>query len=295
MRIHDLHVVVRIAELGSIKLSASDVGLTQPAVSRILQRLEADSGISIFDRSTKPLRLTRDGTKWIEMAREVILAARAMSETFDAEKPPTGELRLGLANAIAPQILSSQIGAQLEDFPLVKLKFRSGWSKSLAEQLENGGLDAALLLLAGTDIPPDSANPTLLASSTVSALSARRKLPKSLSLAEANETGWALNPKGCGYRKQLEEELARLSLKPNVVAEINSLETQLSIAARGDAITLAPVQFLGSLSGQHETHELPITGLSLTTSLYLATSRASARFHVPAEFFSALALAALKR
>ncbi len=63
---------VEVARFGSINKASESLGMAQPNISRAIKDLEADLGISIFDRSAKGMNLTPEGKDFIATAQEII-------------------------------------------------------------------------------------------------------------------------------------------------------------------------------------------------------------------------------
>ena len=69
-----LHVkyAVEVARLGSLNKAAETLMIAQPNISRSIKELEADLGITIFQRSAKGMVLTPDGEEFLDYARDVL-------------------------------------------------------------------------------------------------------------------------------------------------------------------------------------------------------------------------------
>jgi DNA-binding transcriptional LysR family regulator len=72
MNILHLKYAVEIADAGSISQASKNLLVAQPNISRSVKELEADLGITIFDRSTKGMVLTTDGEEFIGYARKIL-------------------------------------------------------------------------------------------------------------------------------------------------------------------------------------------------------------------------------
>ncbi|MDS2173099.1 LysR family transcriptional regulator [Nesterenkonia sp. CL21] len=86
-----LRYFVAVAEEGGVSAAADALHITQPALSRQIRGLEADLGLTLFDRGEGRLRLTPEGREFLETARTV-LQAHAHARDF-ADRLASGELR----------------------------------------------------------------------------------------------------------------------------------------------------------------------------------------------------------
>lgn len=240
----DLLIFEAVVSNGSIQGAADAIGLTQSAVSRVVQRLETDLGRLLLDRTQRPIRLTRDGERAIHHARSVLAALDHMEDAFRDTTLPYGPFRIGIPHALIGVLLDTNSMLGLNDFPEVHPKITAGWSDELLAKLAKHDLDA-VITLTQSDTLSDDADPLSIKPLQVVAASEHESAASDLNTA--NAIGWALNPEGCGYRRSLIKALERHGQTPNIVLETNSLELQLQFAKSGRALTLAPA-FLGNLS-----------------------------------------------
>jgi len=85
----DLEIFVRVADAGSISAAARALELTPAAASIALKRLETRLGIRLFARSTRSIRLTEEGRRYLESVR-LALAALAEGERRPERRVATG-------------------------------------------------------------------------------------------------------------------------------------------------------------------------------------------------------------
>lgn len=237
LKTRDLAVFDAVVSTGSVQGAARAMGLTQSAVSRVIQRLEDALGCTLLDRAQRPIGLTRDGERAVAHARAVLSAVETMETAFRDSPIPAGRFRLGLPHALTSLLLDPGDLLGLQDFPQLRPVLLSGWSDELLAKLDARALDAAITLSR-----PDQrrAGARALASAPVKLVGAGALEAQAERLETANAVGWALNPTGCGYRKALADALGALGETPNIVLETNALELQLRFAREGRAFTLAP-------------------------------------------------------
>lgn len=112
-RIELMQTFVRIVEAGSLSAAASQLGATQPTVSRRLQALERSLGVRLLQRSTRRMKLTEDGERCFERAKE-LLAGWA---TFEADLRGVGAAAEGNLRVVAPHAFGQQqLVAPLADY-----------------------------------------------------------------------------------------------------------------------------------------------------------------------------------
>ena len=245
LKSRDLAIFDAVVRQGSIQAAADTMGLTQSAVSRVVQKLEASLGHSLLDRTMRPIQVTRDGERAIVHARKVLAALDEMAAAFSDDQVPAITFRLGIPHALIRVLLDAEHMLGLDEFPQLRVAVFSGWSDELLARLSARELDAAITITQTHRLPEGTAP---LIQSAVRVVAAQEHEASAKDLQSANAVGWALNPVGCGYRKALFSALEKVGETPNVVLETNSLDLQLQFTRAGRALTLAP-EFLQGISG----------------------------------------------
>ncbi|MDM0039883.1 LysR family transcriptional regulator [Variovorax sp. J22G21] len=103
-RIELMQTFVRIVEAGSLSAAAAQLGATQPTVSRRLQALERSLGVRLLQRSTRHMKLTEDGERCFERAKELL----AGWEAFEADLRGVGAAAEGTLRVVAPHAFGQQ-------------------------------------------------------------------------------------------------------------------------------------------------------------------------------------------
>jgi DNA-binding transcriptional LysR family regulator len=102
INLHRLAIFVSVAETGSMSAAADKFGLSQPAISQAIVKLEEASGIDLFDRSIRPAVLTLRGAAFFKLAFAVLDSIRRLQSSLrldTAAQLPI--LRVGMLNSFA--------------------------------------------------------------------------------------------------------------------------------------------------------------------------------------------------
>src|ERR1700732_4866784 len=97
----DLRALVEFALAGSIAGAADRLYRTPSAITRQLQRLEAELGAELLDRSVKPPRLNSLGSRVLEQARDLLQRTETLKSITSSDAEPHGLLRIGLSHPFA--------------------------------------------------------------------------------------------------------------------------------------------------------------------------------------------------
>lgn len=146
----DLKAVIffaHIARTRSFSRSAAELGVAQPWLSARIRRLEARLGCSLFERTTRSVKLTAEGERLLGAAEMLSLTAASVEATArDLIDNAGGKLRIGsppFASRIMRRIELIELFAA-KTSALVEMDI--GWSGRLMDRLKRGDLDAAFVI-----------------------------------------------------------------------------------------------------------------------------------------------------
>ncbi|WP_255637272.1 LysR family transcriptional regulator [Hyalangium versicolor] len=119
-----MQTFIRIVDAGSLSSAAAQLGTTQPTVSRRLQALERSLGLRLLQRSTHAMKLTEDGARCYERAKELL----ANWEMFEADlrgasDEPEGTLRVVVPHAFGQQLLVEPLTEYLNRYARVSVEW----------------------------------------------------------------------------------------------------------------------------------------------------------------------------
>lgn len=272
MDINDARTFIAIAEAGSISRAARELHLTQPAVTRRLQRFEHAVGASLVDRRSRPFTLTDFGQAALERCRRLVTTRDELRALAQAGSLPTRECRLGVAHALTELALTEPVDELRGSYPAVVLRLYTGWSRDLCERVRSGELDAAVVLLPQSDSPPPGTQGAKLADEELLVIGPKRGRSGAISVEEAAETGWILNPEGCAARAWLQKSLARAGLPLRVAVETYNYELQMSLVARARGLGLVPRRLRERSGVRAELATLKVRGLQFPMNTWLVTA-----------------------
>lgn len=123
MQLEDLLVVLKVAELGSITAAAASLDRQTAAASAALKRVEAALGMDLFIRTTRQLRLSHAGERYIPQCRQAVdMLTRARQNMQDDRDVVEGELRISVSSDLGRNLVTPWLDEILEIYPKVSLK-----------------------------------------------------------------------------------------------------------------------------------------------------------------------------
>ena len=148
----DLHAFVVLAGELHFRKASERLFLSQPALSKKIQRLEEKLKGALFVRSRRRVALTDAGKSFLPKATKLLQDAEdALRETEAVVAGRTGTLRIGFGIASLPEILPRTILRFRKLYPDVELQMREMPSPAQVSSLIEGGLDAGILRMPLTD------------------------------------------------------------------------------------------------------------------------------------------------
>jgi|ERR1700733_1137773 len=138
-----------IVDAGGFSKAATQLNVSQPAISQRLRRLEVEVGRPLLHRDGNEIRLTPEGIALLPHARAV-MQAMADAELHLHNPLLSGSVRLGIAEDIAGSTLPDVLGRFRRAHPGVRLTIETGLSGNLSDRLTEGEFDLVLGKRAGT-------------------------------------------------------------------------------------------------------------------------------------------------
>jgi DNA-binding transcriptional LysR family regulator len=273
--IENLQALVAVVEAQSLTKASARLCVTQSAVSRRLQQLEERLGTALFDRTQRPPAATAMGLRVYEQALPILQSVEDLLAMTKEKTDPAGILRLGMAQGIGDFALSEAVERLRTDFPKLDLRLRTDWSVGLCQQLANGSLDAALVLLPASSRPPVGLTGRFIGSlQTVVVQESRHpRFRRPIRLVHLAKEGWVLNPGGCGFRAALEAAMGERAGTLHVAIDTYGTDLQLRMVASGRGLGLVPRAALGASPLRDEVAVVEVTDFSLSLDVWLIHRR----------------------
>jgi len=146
MNIQQLEYIIAVDNLRHFAKAAEASFVTQPTLSMMIQKLEDELGVKIFDRSQLPVQPTPIGTQIINQARVIVSQVKQVKEIIQEEKGIVqGVFRLGIIPTIAPYLLPKLMMKHEEKGFDIELAIEEITTAQIIERLGNGSLDGAIL------------------------------------------------------------------------------------------------------------------------------------------------------
>ena len=237
-----LRYFVAVAEKGSVIGAAQTLSISQSAVTEALKNLEADLGVTLFERHARGLNITHSGHQFLRHATKILSDVPGARRAF--KKPPgktSGRLNIGVTSLMAGYVMSDLLSRYRRMNPSVTVSALEDSGEYLEHLLIGGELDVAVMVISNLR------DRMALQSEILDVSAFRLWLPLEHKLARRESIGLddvAREPLIMLNVDEMEEEAVKLlsafGQKPQIAFRTRSVEAVRSLVATGAGVALLP-------------------------------------------------------
>lgn len=123
MQIADLKIIIKVAQLKSITAAAANLDMHTATASAAVKRVEKSLGAELFIRTTRQLRLSSAGERYIPQCEEALAALeKAQQNIFSDQARISGELRIAISSDLGRNFATDWLNEFLAQHPAVSLR-----------------------------------------------------------------------------------------------------------------------------------------------------------------------------
>lgn len=277
LKLQHLHAIVSIGRHHNAHRAATELGLTQPAVSKIVREVEAIFGAPLFDRGRQGMHPNQLGQVLLMRVLGVLNdldSARAEVDAIIAGR--VGHLRLGVIPFVTPTLISGTLRILEREQVQLAMEIHEGTTGDLVEQLLRKELDCIIARFASErEVELDQ---RVLYHQKFSVVVGRqhRALGGSRRVRLADTTGfdWIVPPPRTAARQMLSVLFVQAGLPPpSVRIETSSMEVIKAALADSDLIALLPSDIAHHYARTEQLRVLPFRTDDQPVPLTLITRR----------------------
>lgn len=272
MDIRQLKYFVQIVESGSLSKASRQLFIVQPALSQQISRLEDEVGKPLLIRSVRGVEPTENGEALYHHAkfilRQIDEAVQVARQQYSAVQ---GRVVLGLSPSTSAMVGLTIIRQLKEKHPKLLLNVVVALPAQLEDMARKGELDVAILFsdVAANELthePLFDEEVFVVIPSDSSLVPAHKT---ALTLAEVAALPLVLSSPQHNLRRRLSLEFERANLKPNLVAEIDSLQLVMRHVLEDGGATIQAVAATGTVGSHDDWRWLPISDVPIHRASYL--------------------------
>lgn len=245
----ELRILHTLAVTGSLTATAAALGMSQPAVSQRIKRVETRLAVPLIERSGRGIRLTPAGNILAEHGRTVVSEIdAALAAIDDLRGERAGTLRMVGFPSASATIVPAIMRLLAVEAPEVALQYREAEPPAATEMLRDGEVDCALIFdyVGAAELPAGSAFLPLwreevrlvVAEDRAAKAGCESGSGVGAHLGDFAEEHWIAGCEKC--RGHLLAAAQDAGFEPDIIQETDNVPAMLAMAAAGGAVALVP-------------------------------------------------------
>jgi len=270
IKLSDLHILLAVAQTGSMAKAASQLAVSHPVVSRSISDLEHALGVRLLERNPRGVELTAHGRAMLNRSYAAFDELRqGVRDSEFLSDPTAGEVRVGTTPPLAASFVFTVIERMSRRYPRIRFRVAAEGINQPAQL--NSLVERAVDLLVFRNVEAVRKEPTsfefLFKSPYVVAAGIGNPWLKRRTVALADLMGerWALPTPDDAFGSFVTEAFRSAGLEyPRAVVATSALEIRANLLRTGRYLSIVP-EFWLQLPGRHPfirklPVELPVTG-----------------------------------
>ena len=227
-----------MARQRSFSRAATELRITQPAVSAQVRQFEDDLGLVLIDRVGRRVALTDAGRTVAEYAQRVFAISDELVESVESLRDlSAGRLLISASHTVGEYVLLPLLGRYRRAHPGVELKLEIGPARNVIDQVAHNEVDLGFV---GEDVRQRGIVVTPFGNDTLVLVSSpsHPRAGTAVSNDDLASLEYIMRESGSGVRRATERRLAEIRVTPRIVLELstNDAVKQAVIANLGVAI-----------------------------------------------------------
>lgn len=241
MEIRNLITFIHVAELNSFTKAAQTLGYSQSTVSFQIKQLEEELDCMLFERINHTISLTEKGKQLFSYAQQVNHLTDEFKQNMKGSEELSGHIHIVTPDSICEMMIHNNYADFYQHYPKVTLKFSTADTDDMFRILNHNEADVIFTLDSHIYqqeyiIAKEERVETHFVTNANSPLAKK----KQLSIQDIIHYPFVLTEKRMGYRRVLDETLAKMSLEINPVLEIGRTDLITASLEKGVGISFLP-------------------------------------------------------
>jgi DNA-binding transcriptional LysR family regulator len=253
IKLRDLHILMAVADTGSMAKAAAKLGISHPAVSKAISEIEGTLGVRLFDRNSQGAELTAHGEVLlrcgINVFDEMQQGLRSLEHLSD---PNSGEVRLGCTDIILHSLVPPIVRKFSAKYPGVQLDVRlTNPGEHQVQELRERKID--LLITRATGQQEDFHSEVLFDEPFVFVVGVHGELARKrrIALADIIKGNWVLPPYDSAPGTLVAEVFRANGFSPpRPLVKTIAIQFTVSLIASGEFVGILPMSVAASSAHQ---------------------------------------------
>ena len=244
LKLRQFRLLVAVGQQGSIQHAARDLGISQPAATKMIQDMEFDFEVKLFNRTNRGVVPTVYGETLIRHSKLIFTQiSSAVQELGDLNEGNTGRVVVGTLLAASPTLLPAAVDHLLQERPKVAIKIVEGTNEVLIPRLISGEIDMVVGRLSTHRYRTRVTQEKLFDERMLAVVGRQHELAqaRSVTFEQLTAFGWILPPEETTLRRQTEQYFIKQNrFVPSVAIESVSYLANRSLLRNHDFVGLMP-------------------------------------------------------
>lgn len=239
--LNDLQAFRAVAELGSFRKAAEAVSISQPALSRRIDKLEEALGVRLFERTTRSVALTTVGRVFAQSAEQLLDDLDvALLGIRDVSSSRLGHVTIACVPSVAYYFLPNVIASYRRRFPRIRVRLLDASANEVLGAVISGEADFGVSFMGSQE--PEIEFKLLLQDRFVAACRRDHSLArkKRVTWSELYEHEYVSVDKTSGNRLLLDQALSAVAPSAPSVCETRHVTTMLGLVEAGLGVAAVP-------------------------------------------------------
>ncbi len=254
-----IRAFLAVARIGNFTRAASELHVSQSALTVQIKQLEDSLGVILFDRGKRRVALTDAGRDVLVPLERILVDTESLvSRTRELTSLRRGLVTMAVLPSLAPRIVSRAIHKFTTMYPGVVVRVRDVVAERIIEAVKKEEVDFGICNMLHADREMKT---SLLLTDRLCAFVSKSHLlarQETITLMDLAAHPLVVTGRGSGVRRILEDALHRAKRPFTIAYEINYISTALGLAKEGLGIAILP-EVSADMDKSGQTHSLAIT------------------------------------
>jgi len=247
LEIKDLETFINVVESSSLADTSKELNVNQSTITKRISQLEEKVQGELFNRRSRPLRLTELGEKVYFKARYILGQIEKLENVYEQKVEASQErIKVGISITLLDDLSEHIYERSRIGHHSTEIDVYSGRAQSLIQQVQNKELELAIVMLPEElQLAPDLSFESVGCLPLV-IVSKMEDTQEYINLESCNQKGWIMHPTGCYCRELLSQKLKDKKLNFSINKEMLGINLQLDSILNDEGLGLYPKSFFDS-------------------------------------------------
>jgi len=271
LNFNQLRVFYYAAKNLNYTAAASELFISQPAVTVQVKSFEEFCNLKLFKKRGRRIYLTDEGKSLYAYAAKIFKFEKEIENVIDDMRElKRGVLSLGTTKAYARYFMPLMITTFHRNFPKINIQLNEGSSLDMIHSLLDFKIEVAVIAKA-EDNPEVNFSPfSQEEMAVIVSLNHSLAKAKSITFKDLAEELFIMKEKGSGTRKLVEESFEKEKCQPNILMETSNTEFIKQLVQRGEGVSFLVKEAVAAELKEHKLANVPLSGPKIYLDVSIA-------------------------